>query len=169
MTSKEFRVLGFAFILVTILYILNLTFASGLSFSLISSIIFGLFSIYIVHNSINTNRKTTLILATLTFCVSLYVFIIKYFHVINSSNLLLPFVFFSVGVIFLMLFILITDNKKYLIISLLFFIILAVILYFKNSLILNKINLILLKFLDLNSLIIIVIILLLIFSKNRRN
>ncbi len=169
MTPKEFRVLGFAFILVTVLYILSLTLVVGFSFSLISSIIFGLFSVYIVHNSINTNRKTTLIFATIIFCVSLYIFIVKYFHIINISQLLLPFIFFSLGVIFLMLFILRTENKIYLLNSLFLFLVLAAILYFKNTLVINKINLVLLNFLDINSLIIIIIILLLIFSKNRRN
>jgi hypothetical protein len=140
MFKSEVKLIGFSLILIAFLYIFSLINKLNYSIALISSVIFGLLSIIMVYRALLTDRRNILIWNTIIFFTSIFIFVTQYFQVLNISALIIPSVLFCGGLVLLMLFIQNNINKSLFYSSILFFIFFGIFIYFRNTLLVNKIN-----------------------------
>ncbi len=143
MTIDEIKLIGLSFLLIALLYILNLNYHLGYALPLISSLVFGLLAVYLVYKSFSTDRRSILIWNTIIFCTSTLIFITQYFRVNNISQLIIPSILFCGGLVFLMLFIQNSINRSLIYASITFFVLFGLSVFFRNTLFMNKINILL--------------------------
>lgn len=140
MLKSEVKLIGFSLILIAFLYIFSLINKLNYSIALISSTVFGLLSVIMVYRALLTDRRNILIWNTIIFFTSIFIFVTQYFQVLNISTLIIPSVLFCGGLVLLMLFIQNNINKSLFYSSILFFLFFGIFIYFRNTLLVNKIN-----------------------------
>jgi len=169
MTLKEIKLIGISFLSVALLYILNLTYQLGYSLAIISSVIFGLFSVVMVNNALASGRRNILIWNTVIFCTSIVIFISQYNRILDIAPIIIPGLLFCGGLVFLLLFIENNLSKAFLYASASFFVLFTFYFFIRNTLIINKLNLIINQLLAYKTIIIFLLAAFLIWNKQNRN